>query len=190
MDYLKLIQDVNNVAHPTIKALHISRFIVSGLKSGELALYEAFLLNSEVIKFERLSYIQPAWTKQVIISNCIKILNQKLLATLFKDRANEKLMYELGIEAYGLCVEKRDHYIMNRYLEFLNIQPNSSELIEALSIVRETYSKLSDSNGPYHVEYFPYEYCRFENMLNSDKMELLTTDVSTWVDDVLNGLEE
>ena len=71
MDYLKLIQDVNNVAHPTIKALHISRFIVSGLKSGELSLYEAFLLNSEVIKFERLSYIQPAWTKQVIISNCI-----------------------------------------------------------------------------------------------------------------------
>ena len=190
MDYLKLIQDVNSVAHPSIKAMHISRFIASGLRSSELSLYEAFILNSEVIKFERLSYIQPAWSKQARISNCIEILNQKLLALLFKDRVNEQLMYELGVEAYGLCAEKRNHYIMNRYLEFLNIQSNSLELLNELSIVRETYNKLSDANGPYHVEYFPYDYCKFENMLNGEKMELLATNVSTWVEDVINGFEE
>ena len=51
-------------------------------------------------------------------------------------------------------------------------------------------NKLSDANGPYHVEYFPYDYCKFENMLNGEKMELLATNVSTWVEDVINGFEE
>lgn len=189
MNSLKLLQDVNGVVHPLLKEMHLTRFIVEGLKKEELSLYEAFLLNNEAIQFERLAYIQLAWSKQVTISYCIKVLNQKWMAKLFGDKASENLMIELAKEASDRCAERRSHYIMDRYQGFLAMEPDDVELLNELYSVRKQYNSLSDSKGPFHVEFFPFTYCEVEKLFLDNAEIKLATEVADWMVELLSGLE-
>lgn len=125
----------------------------------------------------------PAWNGRVQISTCLEILNQKLLALIFNDVNCAKQLVDRGKEALDLCGERRTHYIMDRYMEFLNVNTNDTGLLKELLTVRENYAALSDEEGPYHVEVFPYHYFEPERILlekiNINTEKNIGTDIET-----------
>lgn len=164
-DILKIIQEVKNTSNPIIKAKKLSFYLSDCLKKQELNIYEAYLLHGEIISYTREGYILPAWNGRVQISTCLAILNQKLLALAFNDIKYMEQLVEWGLEALKLCTEKRAHYIMNRYSEFINVSYNSDNLLQELLNIREKYRFMSTNDGPYHVEVFPYHYYEPEKIL-------------------------
>ncbi|MDE6641080.1 MAG: hypothetical protein K2K63_11180 [Acetatifactor sp.] len=146
-------------------------------------IYEAYLLQWEIINYLRDGYILPAWNGRVQISTCLEILNQKLLALIFNDVNCAKQLVDRGKEALDLCGERRTHYIMDRYMEFLNVNTNDTGLLKELLTVRENYAALSDEEGPYHVEVFPYHYFEPERILlekiNINTEKNIGTDIET-----------
>lgn len=166
-----VLRDIQNATHPAVKAVKLSHYISDGLKNKSLSLYEAYHLQEEVICYKREGWLLPAWNGIVSYSSCIEILNQMILAEIFQDTANAKLLREWGRKAYSLCDKKRRHYIMDRFPSFLE-EPISRDLLRELSKVRADYESLSDADGPYHVEAFPFHYYEPENiMLNGIVIE-------------------
>lgn len=162
---LKIIQEVKNTCNPTIKAKKLSFYLSDCLKKKEINIYEAYLLHWEIINYTREGYILPAWNGKVQISTCLAILNQKLLAVAFDDIKCTEQLIAWGLEALKLCTEKRTHYIMDQYSEFINVSYNSDNLLQELLSIREKYRFMSTNAGPYHVEVFPYHYYEPEKIL-------------------------
>ena len=179
----KVIQSVKNVNNPTIKAKNLSFYLSDCLKLNKLSIYEAYLLQWEIINYSRNGYILPAWNGRVQISTCLAILNEKLLALVFNDKNCEKKLEDWGKEALSLCCERRTHYIMDRYIDFLHIRDNDTSLLRELLNVRENYATMSDDDGPYHVEVFPYHYFQPERILlekmDIDKGKNISTEIET-----------
>ncbi|MCB1052587.1 MAG: hypothetical protein KDC71_18440, partial [Acidobacteria bacterium] len=69
-------------------------------------------MNAEILRFNRAGYIQPAWSCNVRISSCLSLLNQTLLATIFREDSAVIHFINWAKEAYHLNREKRDHYIL------------------------------------------------------------------------------
>lgn len=186
--YNKILQDVRNTDNPAIKAIRLSVHLSDMLRENKINIYEAYLLQGEIISFRREGYILPAWgsTAQcstVQISDCIAILNQRLLALVFEDYKYADLLKDFGIEALHLCKEKRAHYIMDDYMEFININAGADSLLYKLYNARQNYNSLSDEEGPFHVEEFPYHYCELEKILlgkgNLQSMKSISGDIET-----------
>lgn len=161
----EIISNLKKVENPIVKAKKISFYLSDLLKQNEVNLYEAYLLNREIINYAREWYILPAWNGRVQILTCISILNQRLLALAFGDSACAKQLQEWGEEAMRLCAEKRSHYIMDKYLEFLNVEDGSDDLLQELLSIREKQAILDNNKGPFHTEVFPYHYYEPEKFL-------------------------
>ncbi len=56
---------------------------------------------------------------------------------------------------------------MDRYMGFLEAD-NNVQLLEELLNVRKDYDQLSDDDGPYHNETFPYHFYSVEEILLSE----------------------
>ena len=170
-DTNKMIQAVKGTDNPKLKAADLSFYLSNKLKEKEISIYEAYLLNGEVINYEREGYILPAWNGRVSISTCLELMNQRLLALAFKDDKYANVLKEFGLEALRLCKEKRSHCIMDRYVEYININADSVDLLQRLYDFRQDYEELDYDEGPYHVEVFPYHYYEPEKLL-LDKEDL------------------
>ncbi len=169
---LNMIQSIRESNNPILKATILSKYISDGLRNQKLSLYEAYLLQWEVINDTREWYILPAWNGKVQISICLALLNQKLLAHAFRDSNCIQLLRQWGLEAFRLCAERRAHYIMDRYYDYLDIDCERNEhLLKEMLDVRERYDVMSYDDGPYHVECFPYHYFEPERIL-LEKMDL------------------
>ena len=186
--YNKILQDVRNTDNPAIKAIRLSVHLSDMLRENKINIYEAYLLQGEIISHRREGYILPAWgstvqCSTVQISDCIAILNQRLLALVFKDYKYADLLKDFGIEALHLCKEKCAHYIMDDYTEFININAGADSLLYKLYNARQNYNSLSDEEGPFHVEEFPYHYCEPEKILlgkeNLQSMKSISGDIET-----------
>lgn len=160
-----IIQQIKETGNPALKAQKITSIITDGFRNQTLTLYEAYLLHWEVLHYMRDSYVLAAWNKTVQISTCLALLNHKLLALAFHDRDCAQQAWQWGMEAFGLCAEKRTHYIMDRYREFITIDYDHEDLLKELFEIREKYDTMSDNQGPYHVEVFPYHYFAPEKMI-------------------------
>lgn len=163
-----LVSKVKSRVNPSIAAADISGFISESLKEGKISLYETYMINMEVLRFERSGYMQPAWGKKAGINQCLSILNQKLLAHVFWEGASAEKLKIWGIEAYSLYRMKRRHYIMDEYVSFLDAD-NSPKLLDKLQTYRDFYKDLSFDEGPYHFEVFPYLYFSPEKELLENK---------------------
>lgn len=64
----KVIQSVKNVNNPTVKAKTLSFYLSDCLKINKINIYEAYLLQWEIINYLREGYIVPAWNGRVQIS--------------------------------------------------------------------------------------------------------------------------
>ncbi|GMK47065.1 hypothetical protein PghCCS26_41950 [Paenibacillus glycanilyticus] len=159
-----LISQIKNQINPIIIANKISHFVSDAMREGKISLYEAYMLNWEEIKHRRLGYIQRAWNGRVRIATCLAILNQKLLAHIFDEQPGAEELKAWGLEAYNLNIEQRTHYILDRYHLFLDTN-GSQDLLGKLLDIRNSYDRLSDDNGPYHTEVFPYHFFSPEEIL-------------------------
>lgn len=166
-----IIQTIQQKHNPMIVASEVSSFTSKALREGEINLYEAYLLNWEIIKLNRKGYTQPGWNSKVSISDCLALLNQKLLSHIFEGISVTENICNLCLEAYGLNDEKRKHYLMDRYTLFLQAQ-NSPLLLQELQLTRNNYDKLSDDNGPYHNEVFPFDEFSPEKILLDNNFHL------------------
>lgn len=180
---LNVINEVKEEEHPAVKASKLKFYISDNLRNKKLNIYEAYLLQCEVISYTRDSYLMPAWNNKVQISTCLEILNQKLLALAFNDMNYVNLLKEWGIEALHLCGEKRTHYIMDKYDKFLNINYDSKDLLLELLNIRKKYDLMSYDDGPYHVEVFPAHYFEPERILlegiDLSKEKFISKDTET-----------
>lgn len=178
-----ILQEVKNTDNPSIKAMSLSVHLSNMLRENRINIYEAYLLQAEIINYEREGYTLPAWNDTVQISTCIAILNQRLLALVFKDDKYAHSLREVGIEALHLCQEKRTHYIMDSYIEFMNINDEADNLLHKLYNIRKKYKSLNYEKGPYHIEEFPYHYYEPEKMLLDKKdlqnMKTVSADIET-----------
>lgn len=170
-EFNKILQDVRSTDNPSIKALYLSVYLSDALKESKINIYEAYLLHGEIINYIREGYILPAWNGKAGISECIAILNQRLLALVFKDDEYANVLKEFGHEALKLCIAKRAHYILDNYEEYLNIDDKSTDWLQKLYNVRKKHNSLSYEKGPYHIEEFPFHYYEPEKML-LDKIDL------------------
>jgi len=159
-----LIEHIRIQNNPLVLANKISYFIADALKGDQLNLYTAYLLHWEEIRLRRIGYMKLSWGGKVRISTCLAILNQKLLAHMFDEHAGAETLGDWGEEASRLNRENRPHYIMDNYIRYLHAV-DSPELLEKLQRVRDRYDTLSDEEGPYHTEVFPYHYYRPEELL-------------------------
>lgn len=138
--------------NPIITAKHLSFQITKLLRENKITVYEAYLLQGEVINYTRDWYTKPAWDGFVSISTCLEIFNQRLMALAFNDTAYAHTLQITGQEAFRLCSEKRQHYIMDRYSDFMNIDYNSFDLLDELSAKRENCKYLEFDEGPFHYD--------------------------------------
>ena len=162
-----LIESVKAQTTPGNRSLDISVFVSQGLRGKELNLYEAYLLSGMKMEFTRLSYVQPAWSNRVRISILLELLNLRLLAAVFEEKGEEVRWTRYAEEAYSMNQERRPHYILDHYQEYLE-ETISSKLLQSLKDVRSSRSKPFD-NGPYHTDVFPYNKCKCEELLLQGK---------------------
>ncbi len=162
-----LIESVKAQTTPGNRSLDISVFVSQSLRGKELNLYEAYLLSGMKMEFTRLSYVQPAWSNRVRISILLELLNLRLLAAVFEEKSEEVRWTRYAKEAYSMNQEKRPHYILDHYQEYLE-ETISSEFLQSLKDVRASRSKPFD-NGPYHTDVFPYNKCKCEELLLQGK---------------------
>lgn len=178
-----IIQTINETSNPAVKAQRITSYITDGFKNQKLNLYEAYLLHWEVIHNTRESYLLPAWNRSVQISTCLALLNQKLLALAFHDTNCAQQLEQWGMEAFALCAEKRAHYIMDRYRDFIMIDYDCEVLLKEMFAIREKYHTMRDSQGPYPIEVFPYHYFAPEQILlektDFSKEKVISEEVET-----------
>lgn len=162
-----LVKKITSTKNPSIIASDIMSFNISLIRDEQISLYEAFMLNGEAIKFERLAYTQLSWKQKVNINTCLIILNQKLLADVFDEKEYSKKLKQIALEASLLYKLKNSHYIMNKYLDFFEDTISQMNLLE-LQEYRDNINDLDYDEGPYHFECFPYLFYNPESILLSE----------------------
>lgn len=163
-----LLENVNKLVNPLLIRNKINVFLADMLRGGRMGLYEAYLVHSESLRFERQGVVQPAWNFRCGISCCLAFLNQKLLADVFAERESAEKFKTWALEVYSKNEEKRSHYIADRFSNFLDAK-NDPGLLNELIKVRHEYNKLSDDLGPFHIEVFPYHFFSPEELLNESQ---------------------
>ncbi len=106
---------MKSIDNPNIKATKLSWYVTDLLKKDALTIYEAYLLHGEILNCKREGYKLPAWNGRVQVSNCLEIINQKLLAIVFGEPEYAEVLKEWGREALQLCKENRTRCIMDRF---------------------------------------------------------------------------
>lgn len=159
-----LTVDLDSESNPLIVADAITIFISDGLRNGTISLYSAFLLNHDVLRLRRLGYRQPAWQCRLSISGVLALYMQYLFGLAIGEAKVATVVSGwLGADV-SLIAEKRDHYIREYLGRLPDIEPSREQLTE-LSRIRSEYPTLSDDDGPYHTEVFPYDYFSPEDVL-------------------------
>lgn len=162
-----LIEELKKTQVPAVRRDVITFFIRDAERAGEINLYEEYSLNAEALTFERQSYMLPAWKRKVGILDLLPLLNMKMMALLFQEEAAAKMWESWGMEAYNINCEIRPHYILDKFQSFLHAEDHP-QLLEELLKVRDSRHH-PFSKGPYHDEYFPYDLCRYEELLLGKK---------------------
>ena len=107
-------------------------------------------------------------------------MNEKHMAVYFSEIKTADILTEWALEAYSLNVEKRSHYIMDNFTDYLSGNP---DYLEKLSAVRESDLINNFEHGPYHNEYFPYGFSYERALLN--KSQTIEKVISPEVEDLL-----
>lgn len=95
----------------------------------------------------------------------------------------------MGNGSFYLTIEKRKHYIMNRYFEFLDSNENHL-LLQDLLEIRNKYNTLSFDAGPYHNELFPYDFYIPEQLLLDDNIKTKYCNAKELSKDIENLIVE
>lgn len=180
----ELIDIIQEKSNPISIASHITYYILDNLKEGSICLYEAYSLNGEVIQLDRMGYTQSAWHYKVYIRTCITFINQRMLALLFNDMEYAHMIKKLAMETKELNTEKRPHAIMDNFEQYLEIE-NHEELLRKIECDRKNYDNLSDDDGPFLNEVFPFHFFEPEKFLLSKETFREEKKLSKEVEDII-----
>ena len=161
------------------------------MRNKRISLYSAFLLNQDELSLRRVGYRQPAWRHSLSLSGVLALYMQYLFSLAIGEHNVSRTVQVWLEKDVSLLKSKRAHYI-KKYLAHLSSgEPPKDQLLE-MSGIRSRYEHLSDDDGPYHTEVFPYDYYSPEDVLlgKSDacversgiepEVEQLMLAVSSW----------
>ena len=166
---IDLIATLKEENVPDNRGMRILLYAQAARNDKQINLYEEYLLVAEALTFDRQSYMQAAWNRNVYIMHLLPLLNMKMMALLFQDQTAAKMWESWGMEAYSINREIRPHYILDNYQSFLYAEDNP-QLLEELLKVRDSRHHL----------------CRYEELLLRKK--LFSQDekiVSSEIEDIL-----
>lgn len=158
--------DPDTESNPLRVVVEIGFYVSAGLRDGSLCLRSAFLLNHEAIRVRRMAYLQPAWRHDLSISGLLAIYMQRLVAVATGESAVARSATAWLVEDAPKLARRRPHYLADHILAAPGNEPTEQILLE-MSRVRREYEHLSDDDGPYHTEVFPYDEMAPEEILLS-----------------------
>lgn len=150
--------------HPLIQADELSIYISSRLRDGGVNLYSAFLLEHEAVRIHRNGYLQPAWNHRLSISGLFRIYMNCLTARAFHADKMEAITEDWFSEDISRLQERRPHFFTDRLSKGRSLTTDGA-FLQLLSDMRDQYHSLSDDDGPFHVEVFPWDYAAPEREL-------------------------
>ena len=156
--------DPDHEENPLIVADAVRFFISDRLRDGSISLYSAFLLNQDELSLRRSGYRQPAWCHPLSLSGVLALYMQYLFGLAIGEAKITSSVAAWLEEDISLLDTERKHYIREYVARLPKIEPTREHLIE-LSRIRSQYEELSDDDGPYHTEVFPYDYFSPEDAL-------------------------
>lgn len=180
--------DFENEINPLIISNKIGYYISDGLRDGSLNLYSAYLLNHEYIRVRRFGYIQNSWNYDLSISGIIAIFMHYLCSLVFEEDNISNAVASWLKEDILLLKENRSHYITDILKVNIDLIQTHG-ILEKLSGVRKNYDKLSDDNGPYHNEVFPFHYGSPEDALlkrHENKQFIALGSIFSWISTILS----
>lgn len=173
-------EEIINSEFPHNVKIELNVFIARMMRQKQITLYEAYLIKYEALRYSRMSYLKYGYRETVGISDCLSIMNEKHMAVYFSEIKTADILTEWALEAYLLNGEKRSHYIMNNFTDYLSGSP---DYLEKLAAVRESDLINNFDNGPYHNECFPYGFSYERALLN--KSQMIEKVISPEVEDLL-----
>ena len=156
--------DLDHEENPLIVADAVRQYISDQLRQDGISLYSAFLLNQDELSLRRIGYRQPAWCHQLSLSGVLALYMQYLFALAVGEASTAGTIAAWLKEDSPLLGIQRNHYIENHIADLSQTEPTAERLIE-LSRIRSQYAELSDADGPFHTEVFPYDYYSPEDAL-------------------------
>ena len=148
--------------YPRVQAGTVSQYVSDRIQAGDIDLYSAFQLEHEATRIHRLSYRQPAWGWTVGIRDLQKIFMLGLTARGLGCDRQAEIAETWFMDDSALLDEKREHHFIDRLADGRSLFTDR-RLLEQLAVIRRDYDRLSDGDGPYHVEVFPYDFAEPEN---------------------------
>ena len=156
--------NLDHEQNPLIVADAVRYFVSDRLREERISLYSAFLLNQDELKLRRIGYRQPAWHHQLSLSDVLAFYMQYLFGLAIGEASISDTVAAWLKEDAPLLGTQRNHYIRDYIARLSPSEPTNTELLE-LSRIRSQYEDLSDDDGPYHTEVFPYDYYSPEDAL-------------------------
>ena len=160
---------IANESNPSTQANEVRRAIVRGLRDSSLTLYEGYQLHCEAIRIDRIAYTQSAWVRQLSISGLLSIVMHALTAKAFGLHDAASRYERWYIDDFPLLGEHRPHFLTTAY-------PGTSgwiadrDFLQHVDATRVNYERLSDDDGPYPIEVFPYHFAAPERVPLGDRV--------------------
>lgn len=151
--------------HPGVCSANIRFHVTDRLRDGEINLYSASLLAHEALRLERQCFVQPAWKRQVRISSLLAFFLDHLTAKAFGSDAEAAESAAWFVECVPLLQEKRPHFLTSRMTGTGEALLADRGFYEQLADLRSRFDTLSDDDGPYPQEVFPYYFAAPESEL-------------------------
>ena len=150
--------------NPGINAGQITWYVTDRMRAGTIHLYPAYLLMHEALRFKRLSYTQPAWKQRLGISGLLGIYFDWLTGKALGCHAEADESAAWFVADIPLLQEKRKHFFTDRLHQGSGLLSDASFHRE-LSALREQNDSLSDDDGPWPTEVFPFHFAAPEREL-------------------------
>ena len=173
--------------NPSIQADEIRYVVARGLREGTLTLYEGYQLQCEAIRIDRIAYTQSAWGRQLSISGLLAIVmhavTEKALG-LHDAAIRHEQWY---VNDFHLLGTRRHHFLTDKYPGIAGWL-SDGDFLQLINTLRINYDKLSDDDGPYPSEVFPYHYAAPELVLTGEGIgafDNLKREVSDTVGDAI-----
>tara|TARA_R110002049_G_C9017041_1_gene551058 strand:- start:390 stop:956 length:567 start_codon:yes stop_codon:yes gene_type:complete len=174
-------------SNPSTQANEVRRSIVRGMRDGALTLYEAYLLHCEALRIDRIAYTQSAWGRQLSISGLLSIVMHSITAEAFGLHDAASTYERWYVDDFSQLGERRPHFLTAAYPGTTGWR-NDLNFLRRLNITRIEYDRLSDNDGPYPIEVFPFHFAAPELALIGEPVDAFLNakrDVSDAVGDAI-----
>ena len=175
--------------NPSIQANKVRRFIVRGLRDESLTLFEAYQLHCEALRIDRIAYTQSAWDRQLSISGLLSIVMHAITARAF-GLVDASISYQRWyVDDFRLLEERRTHFLTTAY-------PGSGGWLDDLDFLqrihqtRIDYDRLSDDDGPFPNEVFPFHFASPELALLGQRIDAFQNSSRDVSDTVAEAIVE